>query len=67
MCPFWEFGLVALSCGLVSCALAGALFWAALASFDRRVGRMPETSQSEEAGASPRLVPVGAGCQNEER
>ena len=43
------------------------MYWAALRSFDGRLGRMRETSQGAAADEPPRLVPVGAGCQNEEQ
>jgi len=61
---FW----VIMSCWcLLACGLAGAMYWLALRSFDRQLGRMPETSQGARAIEPPRLVLVGAGCENEER
>jgi ABC-type Na+ efflux pump permease subunit len=40
----WKLNLVALAWCLLAWALAGALYWAVLKSFDRRLGRMRETS-----------------------
>ena len=66
--PHWKFNLLALSWCLLAWAFAGAMFWAALRSFDRRLGRMRETSQGDggtRLGKPPRLVAVGVGCENE--
>ncbi len=62
----WKFNLLALSWCLLAWAFAGAMFWAALRSFDRRLGRMRETSQGDGGRAAelPRLVAVGVGCEN---
>ena len=65
--PVWKFNLVAMACCLLAWAFAVAMFWAALRSFDRCLGRMRETSQGDGADVPPRLVAVGAGCQNEDR
>jgi ABC-type transport system involved in multi-copper enzyme maturation permease subunit len=62
----WKFNLVAMACCLLACASAVAMFWMALRSFDRCLGRMRETSQGDGADVPARLVPVGAGCQNED-
>jgi ABC-type transport system involved in multi-copper enzyme maturation permease subunit len=64
--PQWKFNLLALSWCLLAWAFAGAMFWAVLRSFDRRLGRMRETSQGDGADVPPCLIPVGAGCQNED-
>ena len=63
----WKFNLVAMAWCLLAWAFAVAMFWMALRSFDRCLGRMRETSQGDGADVPPRLVPVGAGCQNEDR
>ncbi len=63
----WKFWVFALAWCLLAWTLAGAMFWAALKSFDRRLGRMRETSQGDGADLPPRLAPVGVGCQNEDR
>jgi hypothetical protein len=44
---------------LLAGACAGAMYWVALRSFDRRLGRMRETSQGARAIEPPRLVAVG--------
>ena len=64
--PLWKFNLLALSWCLLAWAFAGAMFWAAPRSFDRRLGRMRETSQGDggREGKPPRLVAVGVGCEN---
>jgi ABC-type transport system involved in multi-copper enzyme maturation permease subunit len=62
----WKLGLVALSWCVLAWAFAGALFWAALASFDRRLGRMRETTQDSEVGEPPRLAGDADECQNED-
>jgi ABC-type transport system involved in multi-copper enzyme maturation permease subunit len=58
-----KFWLLALGWCLLAWALAAALFWAALRSFDRCLGRMPETSASGpeqvEEAASARPGPHG--------
>jgi hypothetical protein len=48
-------------------AAAGAMYWVALRSFDGRLGRMRETSHGVRAIEPPCLVPVGAGCPDEEQ
>jgi len=63
----WQFWVIMSGWCLLAWAFAGALYWVALRSFDRRLGRMRETSRGVVAIEPPRLVPVGAGCQNEER
>ncbi len=63
----WQFWLIMSCWCLLAWSLAGAMYWVALRSFDRRLGRMPETSEGAAAAEPPRLVPVGAGCQYEER
>ena len=63
----WQFWAIMSCWCLLAWAFAGAMYWAALRSFDRRLGRMRETSQEAAAAKPPRLVPVGAGVQNEER
>ena len=63
----WQFWLIMSCWCLLACGLAGAMYWIALRSFDRQLGRMPETSQSDEATEPPGLVAVAAGCENEER
>jgi hypothetical protein len=47
----WQFWVIMSCWCLLAWAIAGALYWVALRSFDRRLGRMRETSQ--EAGAIP--------------
>ena len=63
----WQFWAIMSFWCLLAWAFAGAMYWVALRSFDRRLGRMRETSQEAAAAEPPRLVPVGAGCQNEGR
>jgi hypothetical protein len=63
----WQFWVIMSCWCLLAWALAGAMYWVALRSFDRRLGRMRETSQGARAIEPHRLVPVGAGCQYEER
>ena len=65
--PQWKFGLVVLSWCLLTWAFAGALYWAALATFDRRPGRMRETSRGDGAEGSPCLVSDLDRRQNEDR
>ncbi len=62
----WQFWVIMSGWCLLAWAFAGALYWVALRSFDGRLGRMRETSQGVVTIEPPRLVPVGAGCQNEE-
>ena len=65
----WQFwSIMAVWC-LLAWAFAGAMFWAALRSFDRCLGRMRETSQGDGGRRASRLAlsPVGVGCQNEDR
>jgi ABC-type transport system involved in multi-copper enzyme maturation permease subunit len=62
----WQFWTIMSCWCLLAWASAGAMYWAALRSFDHQLGRMRETSQEAEAAEPPRCVPVGAGCQNEE-
>ena len=63
----WQFWVIMSCWCLLAWAFAGAMYWVVLRSFDRRLGRMRETSQGAGAIEPPRLVPVGAGCQNDER
>ena len=64
----WQFWVIMSCWCLLAWAFAGAMFWAALRSFDRRLGRMRETSQGDRGRAEPpRLVAVGVGCENEDR
>jgi ABC-2 family transporter protein len=62
----WQFWAIMSIWCLLAWTCAGVMYWAALRLFDGRLGRMRETSQGAMASESPRLVPVGAGCQNEE-
>jgi len=62
----WHFWVIMSCWCLLASTFAGALYWVALRSFDRRLGRMRETSQGDRAIEPPRLVLVGAGCQNAE-
>jgi ABC-type transport system involved in multi-copper enzyme maturation permease subunit len=62
----WKFYLVTGTLCLLAWAFAGLMYWRVLKTFDRRLGRMRETSQGVADAEPPRLVPVGAGCQNEE-
>jgi ABC-type transport system involved in multi-copper enzyme maturation permease subunit len=56
----WQFWvIVAFWCAL-AWAFAGAMYIMVLRSFDRRLGRMRETSQGIAADLEPSLVPVGA-------
>jgi ABC-type Na+ efflux pump permease subunit len=60
----WKFWLIALAWCLLACAFAAAMFWATLRTFDRCLGRMPETSvarqdpikETEEAGMDDPLL-----------
>ncbi len=63
----WQFWIIMSCWCLLACGLAAVLYWVALRSFDRQLGRMPETSQGGEAIKPRRLVLVGAGCEDEER
>jgi hypothetical protein len=63
----WQLWVIMSCWCLLAWIAAGAMYWVALRSFDGRLGRMRETSQGAGAIEPPRLVPVGAGCQNEER
>ena len=65
--PQWKLGLVAMAGCLLAWAVAGTLYWAALASFDHRLGRMRETSQSKEDDGPARLAPDFDASQNEDR
>ena len=58
----WRFWAIMSFWCLLAWTFAGAMYWAALRSFDGRLGRMRETSQGVEASEPPRLVPAGAGC-----
>jgi ABC-type transport system involved in multi-copper enzyme maturation permease subunit len=63
----WQFWAIMATWCLLAWAAAGVMYVAVLRSFDRRLGRMRETSQGDAVDVPPCLVPVGAGCQNEER
>jgi hypothetical protein len=63
----WQFWAMMAAWCLLAWAAAGVMYWRVLATFDRRLGRMRETSQGTPAHEPPRLVPVGAGCQNDLR
>ena len=63
----WQFWAIMSFWCLLAWTSAGAMYWAALRSFDGRLGRMRETSQEAAAAEPPRLVPVGAGCPDDER
>jgi hypothetical protein len=63
----WVFWAIMSFWCLLVWASAGAMYWVALQSFDGRLGRMRENSPGVGAIEPPRLVPVGAGCQDEER
>ena len=56
----WQFWLIMSCWCLLAWAFAGAMYWVALRSFDRQLGRMPETSQDALAIEPPCLVAVGA-------
>jgi hypothetical protein len=60
----WLFQLVVLGWCLLAWAFAGALYGAVLKSFDRRLGRMREASQSGRDDGLGRLVPDPDGRQN---
>ncbi len=53
----WQFWVIMSFWCLLAWASAGAMYWAALRSFDRRLGRMPETSREPAPAEPPRLVP----------
>jgi ABC-type transport system involved in multi-copper enzyme maturation permease subunit len=55
----WQFWLIMSCWCLLAWACAGAMYWVALRSFDRRLGRMRETSQGARAIEPHRLVAVG--------
>ena len=63
----WQFWAIMSFWCLLAWAAAGAMYLVALRSFDRQLGRMGETSEEPRAALQTCLVPVGAGCQNEER
>jgi hypothetical protein len=63
----WQFWVIMSCWCLLAWAFAGAMYWVVLRSFDRRLGRMRETSQGARAIEPPHLVTVGAACQSEER
>ncbi len=60
----WQFWVIELFWCLLAWAFAGVMYWRVLRTFDRRLGRMRETSQGDPAAVSPRLVAVVALCQN---
>ncbi len=62
----WCFWLMTSGWCALAWTFAGLMYWRVLRTFDRRLGRMRETSQGAAAAEPPRLVPVGAGCQNGE-
>ena len=49
---------------LLACAFARAMYVAALPSFDRKLGRMRETTQETRPAKPPHFVPVGAACDS---
>jgi ABC-type transport system involved in multi-copper enzyme maturation permease subunit len=59
----WQFWVIMSCWCLLAWSFAGALYWVALRLFDRRLGRMRETSQGAPAIQSPHLEPAGAGCR----
>ena len=63
----WQFWVVMSVWCVLAWAAAGAMYWLALRSFDRCLGRMRETSQEAALDDSSLLVPVMAGWQNEAR
>jgi hypothetical protein len=56
----WQFWFIMFCWCLLVWALAGAMYWLVLRSFDRKLGRMPETGQGSLAIEPPQLAPVGA-------
>src|SRR5262249_4921115 len=60
----WMFTLLVLGWCLLAGALAVALYGEVLATFDRKMGRMPEAGGEGRDDDSRRLVPELAGCQN---
>ncbi len=60
----WQFWVIMSVWCLLAWAAAGAMYWLALRSFDRCLGRMRETSQEAADEEPPRLVTVEAGWQN---
>jgi ABC-type transport system involved in multi-copper enzyme maturation permease subunit len=56
----WQFWLIMSCWCLLAWCFAAAMYWVALRLFDRRLGRMRETSQSDLATEPTRLVPVRA-------
>ena len=54
----WQFWAIMSFWCLLAWTSAGAMYWAALRSFDGRLGRMPETSPEATAAEPPHLVPV---------
>ena len=52
----WKFWLVALAWCLLACAFAAAMFWATLRTFDRCLGRMPESGAAEQSGTKDEEV-----------
>src|SRR5262249_9255256 len=57
----WNIDLIALAWCLLAWAFTGALYWATLRSFDRRLGRMRETSRSRGPDAAARFDDPGSG------
>ena len=49
----WQFWAIMSFWCLLAWTSAGAMYWAALRSFDRRLGRMRETSQNESRSGPP--------------
>ncbi len=49
----WQFWVIMSCWCLLAWAFAGAMYWVALRSFDRRLGRMRETSQGARAIEPP--------------
>jgi ABC-type transport system involved in multi-copper enzyme maturation permease subunit len=63
----WMFTLIAMSWCLLAAATAVALYGEVLATFDRRLGRMPENGQGGDDDGPPRLAPDLVACQNDGR
>jgi ABC-type transport system involved in multi-copper enzyme maturation permease subunit len=62
----WQLWVIMAFWCLLAWAFAGAMYVVVLRSFDRRLGRMPEASQSGAADEPRCLVPLGAACQHGE-
>ena len=69
--PSWKFWLFATAWCVVAWVFAATMFWATLRTFDRCLGRMPETSVPEDGDhQSDSMVhhrPIRSSCRHPPR